>query len=207
MYNAEKLSKIPFFRDLDMSNVYEEIVDSLTKVISRKHTISYIENLIANKVPFAMGMIDLDNFKLINDNYAIGFGIDKGYKLGLYKLENQVPEKIDQIDGYSSVSVVDNHKALYIEGEVFGFASSKNIITNDGNYYTNDFIYMYEIYTIDYEDETPKLKLIKEFKLNNVYKYEKMIRIGSDYYLISQLNISKLNSDFDIEEVIKYINK
>lgn len=143
----------------------------------------------------------------INENYAIGFGIDKGYKLGLYKLENQVPEKIDQVDGYSSVSVVDNHKALYIEGEVFGFASSKNIIANDGNYYTNDFIYMYEIYTIDYEGETPKLKLIKEFKLNSAYKYEKMIRIGSDYYLISQLNISKLNSNFDIEEVIRYVNK
>lgn len=70
MYNAEKLSKIPFFRDLDMSNVYEEIVDSLTKVILRKYIFRYIDHLIEMNIPFTLIMIDLDNFKLINDNYG-----------------------------------------------------------------------------------------------------------------------------------------
>lgn len=81
MYTASELKQIPYF-EFDSNDILDDVLDSLTKVISRKHTISYIENLIANKVPFAMGMIDLDNFKLINDNYGHNTGDEVLAKLG-----------------------------------------------------------------------------------------------------------------------------
>lgn len=70
MYNEETLCKIPFFKNMHISNVYDEILDSLTKVIQRKHIFNYINYLIENKTTFSLIMIDLDNFKLINDNYG-----------------------------------------------------------------------------------------------------------------------------------------
>ncbi len=91
MYTALELKNIAYF-ELSENDSLDDVLDSLTKVISRKHTISYIENLIANKVPFAMGMIDLDNFKLINDNYGHNTGDEVLAKLGEL-LKNYVSNK------------------------------------------------------------------------------------------------------------------
>ena len=70
MYNEETLCKIPFFKNMNITNVYDEILDSLTKVVQRKHIFNYINYLIENNTIFSLIMLDLDNFKLINDNYG-----------------------------------------------------------------------------------------------------------------------------------------
>lgn len=64
------LKKMDFFRNLKSEEVFENVLDALTKVVTRKYIIRYINYLIENEVPFSMAMIDIDNFKLINDNYG-----------------------------------------------------------------------------------------------------------------------------------------
>ena len=52
----------------------ESTLDSLTKVLLRNYIVNYAKFLIKNNVPFSFQIIDLDNFKLINDNYGHAMG-------------------------------------------------------------------------------------------------------------------------------------
>ena len=131
----------------------------------------------------------------INDELAIGFGIVSSYyKLGLYTLENGIPNKVDEKE-YRWLSVFENHKALYIEGDVFGFGG------RSGKYE------IYDVYTIDYENDVPKLKLIKQINNKDSYvnfenHYERMIRIGKTYYLITKYSIEIYDSNFELQNEI-----
>ncbi|MCR5112823.1 MAG: GGDEF domain-containing protein [Acholeplasmatales bacterium] len=49
-------------------------LDSLTKVLLRNYIVDYAKFLIKNNKPFSFQIIDLDNFKLINDNYGHAMG-------------------------------------------------------------------------------------------------------------------------------------
>lgn len=149
----------------------------------------------------------------INDNYALGFGVggmpfwkteNKIYfgtnKLGLYDIKNGNVNKLDEIY-LTHIDVVSNHKALYIEKEVFGFPGSISGIIIDidetGKYiFIDEFSFRYGIYTIDYDEDTPKIKTIRIFQ-NPDYKYERMIRIDDKYYLVSQKYIEILDSNFN----------
>lgn len=66
MYTYDDLSKYEYFKDVDISHV----LDSLTGVISRPYILGFAKDLIKRKVPFSMCIMDIDNFKLINDNYG-----------------------------------------------------------------------------------------------------------------------------------------
>lgn len=70
MYTKEQLEKYEYFNGLDM----EYVLDALTGCISRGYIIGLAKYLIASKKPFAFAIIDLDNFKLINDNYGHSIG-------------------------------------------------------------------------------------------------------------------------------------
>lgn len=45
-------------------------VDNLTKLYNRNVIVDYVEHLIEEKTPFSMALVDIDNFKYINDNYG-----------------------------------------------------------------------------------------------------------------------------------------
>lgn len=51
-----------------------DFYDILTGVISRKYILAYIQYLIEQKTPFSVSIIDVDNFKLVNDNYGHTIG-------------------------------------------------------------------------------------------------------------------------------------
>ena len=56
-------------------------MDSLTGLISRSYIIGFIHDLIDRKIPFTLAMVDLDNFKFINDTqgHKVGDGVLAGF--------------------------------------------------------------------------------------------------------------------------------
>lgn len=80
MYTKEQLSKYPYFEEVFKSGDVSNVVDSLTGLISRRYMEEFIQYLMENKVPFSLALLDLDNFKFINDTYGhrIGDGVLAG---------------------------------------------------------------------------------------------------------------------------------
>lgn len=69
-----------------------DFYDILTGVISRKYILAYVEYLINKKTPFSVSIIDIDNFKLVNDNYGHTIG-DELLKLFAQNLINYLNGK------------------------------------------------------------------------------------------------------------------
>jgi len=80
MYTKERLTKYPYFEEVFKSRDVSSVVDSLTGLVSRRYMIEFIQHLIDNRVPFTLAILDLDNFKFINDTYGhrIGDGVLAG---------------------------------------------------------------------------------------------------------------------------------
>ena len=70
MYTKAQLLKYPYFEQVFKSNDVSNVIDSLTGLVSRQHIIGFIQNLVENGVPFTLALLDLDNFKFINDTYG-----------------------------------------------------------------------------------------------------------------------------------------
>ena len=70
MYSAEELQEFPFFRNLISQYGLRQLLDPLTGVISRGFMMDYARELIQEGTPFTFAIVDLDNFKYINDTYG-----------------------------------------------------------------------------------------------------------------------------------------
>ena len=70
MYSASDLTKYNYFFKLLENNKFEYIIDALTGLINRKYMLEYVRYLIDTKTQFYMSIVDLDNFKSVNDQYG-----------------------------------------------------------------------------------------------------------------------------------------
>jgi diguanylate cyclase (GGDEF)-like protein len=76
MYSIEYLSSFPYFREILSTTELPAIHDSLTGLIARPYLLGFVKAMIAEKTPFTLAILDLDNFKSINDNYGHKTGDD-----------------------------------------------------------------------------------------------------------------------------------
>ena len=70
LYTIDKLRKYSFFDKIIDEISIEEILDPLTGILNRSYSMKFVRSLIAEKKPFTFSIIDLDNFKYINDTYG-----------------------------------------------------------------------------------------------------------------------------------------
>lgn len=67
----ERIQNDDFLKKL---STQEGFIDETTGVISRRYILKYINNLVNQEVPFTMYIMDIDNFKLVNDRYGHNIG-------------------------------------------------------------------------------------------------------------------------------------
>ncbi len=74
MYSVQDLEKNEYFAEILKNTAIENILDPLTGLITRNVFSGYVEELIKKNQEFALCIIDLDNFKMVNDNYGHHIG-------------------------------------------------------------------------------------------------------------------------------------
>lgn len=107
MYKIEQLLKYPYFADLLEKSGLEHITDPLTGLIARPYILGFAKSLIAENVPFSFVMLDLDNFKFVNDTYGhtAGDGVLRGVSGALS----------DYIDGFGVAGRFGGDEILFID--------------------------------------------------------------------------------------------
>ena len=70
LYTIDDLRKYSYFDRIVDEVSLDEILDPLTGILNRSYSIKFVRSLIAENIPFSFTIIDLDNFKFVNDNYG-----------------------------------------------------------------------------------------------------------------------------------------
>ena len=74
VYNIDKLRGFSFFDKIVDEISLDEILDPLTGILSRAYSVKFIRSLISARTSFTFSIVDLDNFKLINDSFGHSAG-------------------------------------------------------------------------------------------------------------------------------------
>lgn len=125
LYSVEQLRRYPFFDKLLDTASPDELLDSLTGVLSRAYIIAFVKDLIANGTPFSFAMVDLDNFKFINDNY--------GHHAGDGVLMDVARSLAVHTDGFGLVGRFGGDELLIIDLKDLSYDDKKEFLS--GLYY------------------------------------------------------------------------
>ena len=106
VYTAEQLRRHPYFDKLLVETSIGEITDPLTGILSRACSMDLVHSLIAKGIPFSFAIVDLDNFKLINDHF--------GHKAGDIVLKAVTKSLAEFMDGYGFVGRFGGDELLLI---------------------------------------------------------------------------------------------
>ena len=74
LYTTEELRRYPFFDRILDDKPVEELLDPLTGLVSRQYALGLVQSMIASGEAFTYAIVDLDNFKKINDSYGHSTG-------------------------------------------------------------------------------------------------------------------------------------
>ena len=107
MYKLEQLIKYRYFAEQLGKTGLEHITDPLTGLISRAYILGFARALIAENIPFSFVMLDLDNFKFINDTY--------GHTAGDGILQKVSAALADYIDGFGVAGRFGGDEFLFID--------------------------------------------------------------------------------------------
>ena len=120
MYNLEQLEKYTFFKEKLKDTELDWMLDSLTGVVSRPFFVDFVRSLIADGTPFTLGLMDLDNFKFINDNY--------GHSAGDTVLKDMSEHFTKYLDGIGLVGRFGGDEFLYVDFENLQYEDKKSFL-------------------------------------------------------------------------------
>ena len=122
MYTKEQLQKYAYFDETlgrrDVSNV----LDPLTGLVSRQYILGFAQSLIQAGTPFTFGMLDLDNFKFVNDAY--------GHHAGDRVLIDVAKNLIDFLKGYGVAGRFGGDELLWINLRDLEYADKKAFLAD-----------------------------------------------------------------------------
>ena len=107
MYRIEQLIKYRYFAEQIERTGLEHMTDPLTGLISRAYILDFAKSLINENIPFTFAMLDLDNFKFINDTY--------GHTAGDEVLRNVSAQLMEYMDGFGVAGRCGGDEFLFID--------------------------------------------------------------------------------------------
>ena len=117
MYSREQLAAYPYFASELQNKSVSDLLDPSTGLVTRHFIIGFANYLIEHEIPFTVGMIDLDNFKYVNDTY--------GHMAGDAVLAGVADSLIRFMDGYGIVGRLGGDEYLYVDLRNIAYADKK----------------------------------------------------------------------------------
>jgi len=153
MYKESDLVKYDYFSNILKSERIEHVIDSLTGLINRKYILDFVRDLINRNIKFTLAMLDLDDFKLVNDKY--------GHAVGDYVLEHFGNDLLNFVGKLGIVGRYGGDEFIIVLLEI------------------NDYDSLHEFYDLMFHSG---IVLRKNYKLNNDINIYITGTIGSAFY-------------------------
>ena len=135
VYSVEALRKYPYFDKLLDETSIDEILDPLTGVLGRAFALDFVHSLIASGTPFSFSILDLDNFKFINDTF--------GHSSGDIVLKTVTKALVEYTEGYGLVGRFGGDELLLINLRDLDYTDKHKFFTE---LYNNHNILRHNIY-------------------------------------------------------------